>query len=166
MRCGCDLVQVSRIAGLLDRREGGLERLFSEVEVADARRGDVAIDSNVALRRLAARWAAKEAAVKALGRLDLGPRGIEVRTLPNGAPELWVEGKPSDLAVSLSHEGELAMAFVVAPTSERVSTGCGIPHSVLTQAPATGPSPDCVSTDVGIPHSVLTRGEERAHAAR
>lgn len=115
MGCGCDLVLVSRLAGLLDRREGSLERLFSDVEVADACRGDVAIDSPVAMQRLAARWAAKEATIKALQRTELGPRDIEVRALPSGAPELWVEGKPTDLAVSMSHDGDLALAFVVSP---------------------------------------------------
>lgn len=115
MRCGCDLVQVSRLAGLLDRREGSLERVFSDIEVADACRGDVAIDSPVARQRLAARWAAKEATIKALQRTELGPRDIEVRTLPSGAPELWVEGMPTDLAVSMSHDGDLALAFVVSP---------------------------------------------------
>lgn len=142
MRCGCDLLQVSRIAGILERREGALARLFSDLEVAEARRDGVALDSPVAQRRLAARWAAKEATVKALDRPDLGPRDIEVRTLPSGAPELWVLGQRTDLAVSLTHDGDVAMAFVVAPDPARVST------------------------ELGMPSSGLTRDKERFHAAR
>ena len=116
MRCGCDLLHVSRITDLMARRPDGLLRIFSEGEVLDSRRGGVDPSSIVAHRRLAARWAAKEATVKALDRPDLGPRDIEVRTLPSGAPEVWVEDRRTDLAVSLSHDGELALAFVVAST--------------------------------------------------
>jgi phosphopantetheine--protein transferase-like protein len=114
MRCGCDLVQVSRISGLLNRRPESIGRMFSDREVADACRGGVEPTSIVAHQRLAARWAAKEATVKALDRPDLGPRDIEVRTRGSGAPELWIEGAATDLAVSMSHDGDLALAFVVA----------------------------------------------------
>ena len=124
MRCGCDLLHVSRITDLLDRRPAGLLRIFTEREVLDSRRGGVDASSVVAHRRLAARWAAKEATIKALGRRDLGPHDVEVRTRPSGAPELWVEGCRTDLGISLSHDGDLALAFVVVPgdTADHLST--------------------------------------------
>ena len=113
--CGCDLVAVPRIEGLLARHPGARDRLFSEAEQADAVRDGVAPDDPVALRRLAARFAAKEATVKALRQPRLAFRDIEVRTGADGAPTLWLHGRATpELAVSLSHDGELAMAFVVA----------------------------------------------------
>lgn len=129
MRCGCDLVHVARIGDLLRRRSDAATRLFSDLELADACRGGADPSSPVAHRRLAARWAAKEATVKALDRTELGPRDVEVRTRPSGAPEIWVQGEPADLAVSLSHDGDLAMAFVVARPSSTPPHDMEKPHA-------------------------------------
>lgn len=115
MRVGCDVVAVPRISALIDRRDGFLTRVFTAREIADARRGGVPIGSAVERRRLAARFAAKEAARKALGDLRLPFRAAEVRTGADGAPELYLDGEPSRFAVSLSHDGDIAMAFVVGP---------------------------------------------------
>lgn len=113
--CGCDLVQVNRLAGLLSRHPDARRRMFSDAELADAVRDGVADDDPVALRRLAARFAAKEATVKALRDLRLGFTDVEVRTDADGAPSLWVRGRfAPELSVSLSHDGDLALAFVVA----------------------------------------------------
>lgn len=115
MRCGCDLVAVPRLAGLLSRHPAARTRLFTARERADAVRDGVTADDPVAVRRLAARFAAKEATVKLLGRPALGWHDVEVRTATDGAPTLWLGGRPADgLAVSLSHDGDHAMAFVVA----------------------------------------------------
>lgn len=90
-------------------------RVFSAVEVADAQRGGVTEGSDVELDRLAARFAAKEATRKALGDLRLGFTDVEVRCDPDGAPRLFVDGEPSSLSVSMSHDGGMAMAVVVGP---------------------------------------------------
>lgn len=117
--CGCDLVRVPRLEGLLSRHPGARARLFSEAELADAVRDGVPPDDPVALRRLAARFAAKEAAVKALRQPRLSFRDVEVRTEPDGAPTLWLHGREApELSVSLTHDGDLAMAFVVANATE------------------------------------------------
>lgn len=113
MIVGCDLVDVARLAAALERRPGLLARVFTDREVADARRSGVAAGSATERARLAARFAAKEATRKALGDLRLAFRAAEVRTGANGAPQLWVRGQPSDLAVSLSHDAGVAMAVVV-----------------------------------------------------
>lgn len=110
---GCDVVDVARFSAALDRRSRLLERLFTDREVADARRGGVSPGSPIEHERLAARFAAKEAARKALGDLRLPFRAVEVRSLPSGAPQLWVNGAPSSFACSLSHDGGIAMAVVV-----------------------------------------------------
>lgn len=113
VRTGCDVVDIQRLSDAIDRRRGLLERVFTEREIADARRGDTLPGSPTERARLAARFAAKEATRKALGRLRLPFHATEVRTRGDGAPELFVDGRPSGLSVSLSHDGGVAMAFVV-----------------------------------------------------
>lgn len=121
MRVGCDVVAVPRISALIDRQAGFLTRVFTEREIADARRDGAPAGGVVERRRLAARFAAKEAARKALGDLSLSFHATEVRTGADGAPELFVNGSPSGLAVSLSHDGDVAMAFVVVPEPQPTS---------------------------------------------
>ena len=74
------------------------------------------------IERLASRFAAKEAAMKALGLAGrgVGWRQIEVTASDAGAPELTLHGDAKalaagagDLALSLSHEGDFATAVVV-----------------------------------------------------
>jgi holo-[acyl-carrier protein] synthase len=90
-------------------------RLFTEVE------------RELPLRSLAARFAAKEALAKALG----APRGLlwsdaEVRRGENGRPSLHVCGTVAAAAsalgvdqwhISLSHDGGIATAIVIAEQS-------------------------------------------------
>src|SRR3954447_5470786 len=101
---------------MLGRRPGLRSRLFTAVEIADS-----AGQAN----RLAARFAAKEAAMKALG-VGLGAFGfhdVEVVKEASGAPWLRVSGAAAELAgrrgvrswkVSLTHTAALAEAVVVA----------------------------------------------------
>ena len=110
---GIDLVDVARLGRVLARRPGLADRLFTDEE-----RG-------VPLTGLAARFAAKEAAMKALG-VGLGAFGfhdVAVRREESGAPTLVVTGAAADLArrlgvqswqVSLTHTHSLAEAVVVA----------------------------------------------------
>lgn len=110
---GCDVVEVARLSAALDRRAGLLTRVFTEREVADARRGGVAPGSPTERARLAARFAAKEATRKAIGNLRLPFHDVEVRSEPSGAPVLWVRGTRSTMVCSLSHDGGVALAVVV-----------------------------------------------------
>jgi holo-[acyl-carrier protein] synthase len=117
---GVDAVEVARFRALLGRRPGLAARLFTDVERADA--GGGTADP---APRLAARFAAKEAAFKALG-VGLGAarfREVEVRRLPSGAPQLGLSGRAAALAaqagvegllVSLTHTAHEAVAVVVA----------------------------------------------------
>ncbi len=124
VRTGCDVVDIPRLGAAIVRRPGLLERVFTAHELAECCRGEVAIDSEVGRARLAARFAAKEATRKALGNLRLPFHAVEVRSLPDGAPELWLHGERSELSCSLSHDAGIAMAVVVgvelAPTVEAV----------------------------------------------
>lgn len=112
-RVGCDVVEVARMRRLLAERPGARERIFTPNEVASALRGGVAEDSDIAIERLAARFAAKEATRKALGGEGPSLTSIEVRTDERGAPTLWLDGQPSRLVCSLSHDAGVAMAVVV-----------------------------------------------------
>ncbi|MDX1620131.1 MAG: 4'-phosphopantetheinyl transferase superfamily protein [Nitriliruptorales bacterium] len=115
MRVGCDVVDIERFTATVQRRDGFLERVFTERELGDARRAGVELDSGPGRARLAARFAAKEATRKALGDLRLPFHATEVRTSVDGAPELWLRDERSDLSLSLSHDGGVAMAVVVGP---------------------------------------------------
>lgn len=75
--------------------------------------------------RLSTRWAAKEATMKALGMGfgDIDPLAVEVVTDEDGRPQLRLHGPAAERArrlglttwsVSLSHEGSMAIALVVA----------------------------------------------------
>jgi holo-[acyl-carrier protein] synthase len=117
---GTDIVAIDRIAGLLERYdERFTQRVFRPAELALAdRRGP---------RRpatLAARWAAKEAFLKALGRPTRGiaARDIEVVHDAAGLPSLCLHATAaaalaevggSTTRLSLSHEESFAIAVVV-----------------------------------------------------
>jgi holo-[acyl-carrier protein] synthase len=121
MSVGIDLVRVSRVAASLEQfGERFLRRVFTEAEVAYA-----TASPGLTAERLAARFAAKEAAVKALGLSErgVGWRQIEVTRQPSGECRLSLHGAARDaaaedgvveLAVSLSHEGDYATAIVLA----------------------------------------------------
>ena len=121
LRVGIDVVQISRIAQSLERfGDRFIQRLFTADEIAYAQQG-----TGLAAERLAARFAAKEAALKAfdLGNEGVDWRDIEVRKLPSGACRLALHGKAAELAgrrgvdeiaLSLSHDGDYATAVVTA----------------------------------------------------
>ena len=114
---GVDLVEVDRLRALLERRPRFREEAFTPSELADCATGD-----EVAC--LAARWAAREATVKALGGVpDAGWRDIVVERDEAGRPRIALAGSAmkraaeagvEDVLVSLSHERSMAAAFCLA----------------------------------------------------
>jgi holo-[acyl-carrier protein] synthase len=117
---GLDAVEVDRFRRSLERTPTLAARLFTADERAY---GEAAHDP---AQRLAARFAAKEAAMKALG-VGLGSFGFHdvevVRDDDTGAPALRVTGAAAKLAaergvtawrVSLTHTERTASAIVVA----------------------------------------------------
>lgn len=97
-----------------------VQRLFTAGEQADAQRS-----ADGGVQRLAARFAAKEAAIKAFGLGEVGVdwRDIEVVRQANGAPQLQLHGRArrhaqglgvQTMGLSMSHDGEQACAVVVA----------------------------------------------------
>ena len=99
---GVDLVSVERIA-ILRRRHGSrfLARVFTEHELRDH-----GIES-APDERLAARFAAKEAVMKALGTgwaAGVGFKQIEVSNLPSGQPVAQLTGQAAERARLLGAE--------------------------------------------------------------
>jgi holo-[acyl-carrier protein] synthase len=120
---GVDIIELERVAAALKRHGGRfVERVYTPLEAAVCRGR---------LPELAARFAAKEAVMKALGT---GARGVawrEIEVLPNrrGKPLVYLHGRARERAarigldgldVSMSHSRRYAVAFVVASTN---STG-------------------------------------------
>lgn len=114
---GVDLIEIQRLEASIARHgERFLQRVFTADELAE-------VGGNAA--SLAARFAAKEAAAKALG-CGIGPvgwRDIEVRRGAASQPELYLHGAAARLAaelgltrwsISLSHNQTTAIAMVVA----------------------------------------------------
>ena len=119
VRTGIDLVQISRIGESLNTfGDRFLRRIFTDDEIEYALSSPPHTNA-----RLAARFAAKEATIKAL-RVDgagINFRDIEVRREPSGACTLVLHGEAATLAegfgefaLSMSHEGDYATAVVVA----------------------------------------------------
>lgn len=117
---GVDVAQVSRFRRFLDQgKQGLLDRLFSADERA------YALAKKDPAPHLAARFASKEAFLKALGlglRDGISWQDLEVVRDPLGAPSLQVGGRAAEILVerqitcchlSYSHDGDYAFATVV-----------------------------------------------------
>ncbi len=115
-RIGIDVIEIERLERALERRPGLAGRLFTAGEIEFASR------HQRPGRHLAVRFAAKEAALKALGIGGLRMGEVEVTGGGNEAPRLVLRGSVADAArregveleVSLSHSQELAIAAVQA----------------------------------------------------
>jgi holo-[acyl-carrier protein] synthase len=119
---GIDVVLVDRFTRAVSRTPLLAERLFTQAELYTASGNPRSPES------LAARFAAKEAVAKALG----APGGLhwhdcEIVSDPDGRPWLTVGGTVAEAAgergitrwhLSLSHDGGIASAVVVAEATE------------------------------------------------
>lgn len=114
---GVDTVSLSRFESKLTDTPRLKDRLFLDIETVD--------DGKAAsMQTLAGRFAAKEAVIKALaGDPGLEWHGIEVGKESSGKPVIWLHGSTAKVAlqagvrklhVSISHDGDSAVAFVVA----------------------------------------------------
>lgn len=116
LRTGVDLVSVSRLANLVHQGGPG----FANAVWTPAEQTTAAGDP----RRLAGRWGVKEAVMKVLGTgwPEVAWTEIEVIGGPWGQPSVSLTGRAAAaaseagldaLSVSLSHEGDVAVAFAV-----------------------------------------------------
>jgi holo-[acyl-carrier protein] synthase len=108
---GIDLIEIERVERALERRPRLAERLFTDAELAYSRK------RARPGRHLAARFAAKEAVIKALGQ-GVPPRDIEV--VSGEPPTLRLHGQAADIAgdteiaISLTHSRDSAAAVAIA----------------------------------------------------
>ena len=115
---GVDLVDVERVARILQRRSTFVQRVFTAKEIEYCERQANPAES------YAARWAAREACRKALGGIRrMRWHDVRVDRAPSGAPRLLLEGTSqaradalgvSEVMVALTHERRMAAAFCVA----------------------------------------------------
>lgn len=124
--CGVDLVEISRIARALKKPtfKGKIYTTY-EQQVLEGR----------SFSSWAARFAAKEAVMKALGRgfgQGVSFTEIEIRSNKWGQPRIILSGKTQQIAikqgiteftVSLSHTKDLAIAYVIA-LGGTINAGC------------------------------------------
>ncbi len=113
---GVDIIEISRVGQVLERYgQRFLDRVFTPEEIAYCRGRPP---------NLAARFAAKEAVMKALGTgvLGVGWKDIEVVRQESGAPDIRLHGRAKsraqrlgleEISVSMSHSRDYAVAFVV-----------------------------------------------------
>jgi holo-[acyl-carrier protein] synthase len=116
---GVDLVDVPRFERQLERTPRLRERLFSPAE------------RELKTRSLAARYAAKEALIKALGGSDgVHWTEIEITSETSGRPWFSLTGSTASvvaargittLHLSMSHDAGLAAAYVVAEAGDAAS---------------------------------------------
>lgn len=109
---GVDLVDISRFEKAINQTPKLKERLFTEIE------------RELTTQSLAARFAAKEALVKAVGKAKgLSFQGVSVVKDKEGKPSFELTGETKqtvldhgidNLHLSLSHDGNMAVAYVVA----------------------------------------------------
>jgi holo-[acyl-carrier protein] synthase len=117
---GLDIAEIDRIEAAITRHGAPiLERLYTPAEVAycESHRNK--------FERYAGRFAAKEAAMKALGtgwRRGVRWRDIEIIREPSGKPSLALKGAAKRIAdglgvknisVTITHSGNLALAEVI-----------------------------------------------------
>ncbi|MCC6174920.1 MAG: holo-ACP synthase [Chloroflexi bacterium] len=112
---GVDIVEIRRVGELLERHGDRFrQRVFTDREWSEA---------GGRIESLAARFAAKEALIKALGVRELTLREIEVVRPDRSQPSLRLRGQAAaiaralgvrELALSLAHEHQHAVAVVVA----------------------------------------------------
>ncbi len=117
---GVDIAEINRIEAAIGRHgRHFVERIFTPDEIAYCER------KRNKWERYAARFAAKEAAFKALGtgwRRGVRWRDVEVMNLPSGQPTLALTGEAekfarrlgvNHIAVSLTHSDQFVLAQVI-----------------------------------------------------
>lgn len=121
LRVGVDICSVPRIIEAHKRfGERFLRRILTPNEIAYCKSAERHM-----YVRIAGRFAAKEAVVKVLGTgwVGVGWQEVEIKRKPTGEPRLTLYGRALSRAerlglrhfeVSMSHEKEFAVAFVVA----------------------------------------------------
>ncbi len=109
MNIGIDIIEIDRITDAVKRfGTAFLQRVYSDREIAYCSGYSDPYPS------YAARFAAKEAYIKYRSGLHgVNINEIEIINTLNGKPNLYVQGNPTGLSVSLSHSRNNAVAVVI-----------------------------------------------------
>ena len=112
---GVDIIEIARIGRAISRwQDSFLKRIYTRAE----------LEGHSNISSLAARFAAKEAVMKALGTgaRGVGWRDIEILTNGSGAPLVRLHGRAlarsrklgvAQFSISMAHSRKYAVAFVV-----------------------------------------------------
>ncbi len=107
---GIDIIEVERVKKIAEKNLKFLERIFTSREVS------YCLKKRNKYQHLAARFAAKEAFFKAIGR-RINWKDVELFNLPSGKPQLKIRSKEKfsfvEAYVSISHLKEYAVAMVI-----------------------------------------------------
>lgn len=107
---GIDMIEVERIKKIAEKNPNFLERIFTPREVS------YCLGKRNKYQHLAARFAAKEAFFKAIGR-RVSWKDVELLNAPSGKPQLEIRSKERfsfvEAHVSISHLKEYAVAMVI-----------------------------------------------------
>ena len=143
VRVGVDIIRVDRVARLVVENPGILDILYTGRELA------YCLGKRRRYEHLAARFAAKEAVLKAFGT-GLGQRmrwtDVEVVNAVSGRPRVHLHGEVAiwsqqrglaDLDISLSHTADLAIAQAVTVWGRLPDAASGEP-AAITGIPGAG----------------------------
>lgn len=113
---GTDIEDISRFKDLdRDKDRVFLNKIFTEKEL------DYSFSKARPYQHLAARYAGKEAVIKALSRIGkngIGYKEIEISNDGRGLPRVDLEREQLNIHISLSHSNDRALAFAVIVKNE------------------------------------------------
>lgn len=140
---GTDIVYLPRIRQLISKRQGRnlipfAKRILHPLELRDlshrrpqwqAQHENGCVDSDSLIKWLGGRFAAKEAARKALGATTLGWKDVRVEVKGSGEPQIICATRNTnnqhieyEAKLSISHDGDYAVATVLAAAIPGIAT--------------------------------------------
>ncbi|MFH1360107.1 MAG: holo-ACP synthase [Candidatus Omnitrophota bacterium] len=116
---GIDIIEIERIAGAIDRwGDGFLHHVFTDEEIAYARK------QRFPNQHFAARFAAKEAVLKAFGdNAHINWKDIQIKNEKSGKPICLFRDKTfkDEILISISHTKNYAVASALITSKEKRS---------------------------------------------
>ena len=135
IRLGTDIVYIPRIQAIIERfGDRFLRRVYTSIEQQHCGYYSKEV-ANPSFERLAGRWAAKEAVVKALGT---GWRGVsytdvEIRRNDSGVPSVTLHDRAAAVAAGLGNQVLAADNFLEQGITQPRITQSGIPQLEIPQ---------------------------------
>jgi holo-[acyl-carrier protein] synthase len=129
---GCDIAAVPRFSSLLTRSDSFVNRFLQKVLHPSELQHYYSLSSSGPLRAqfIASRWAAKESFIKAFGYRVQFPQILITKNPPDPRAKMLFTAEAHDLVtfhgilnahVSLSHEAEFSIAFVILEKNQKIT---------------------------------------------